>query len=260
MEKIKSNSYILFYFNKKMKWLTKILDGNELHTHVGVINHHDVIGKIYGSRITTNKNKYVYLLKPTIYDFIMKIQHGTQIVYPKDLGYILSRTGLESGHKVIEIGTGSGALTMFLASVVKPNGHVYTFDINQQFIDIAKKNVSRTDLDKYITFKKINLKNYTKSQPIKNADLITIDLGDPWTVITQARKMLKDSGSIVSICPTINQVEKFSLSLIENEFTDIECAENIIRTIDAREGKTRHSFYGIGHTTYLVYARKAHFT
>ncbi len=259
MEKIKPNSYILFYFNKKMKWLTKISNGNELHTHIGLINHDDAIGKIYGSRIITNKNKYVYLLKPTIYDFIMKIQHGTQIVYPKDLGYILSRTGLESGQKVVEIGTGSGALTMFLASVIKPKGHVYTFDINQHFIDIAQKNILRTGLNQYITFKKINLKNLTKSLPIKNADLITIDLGDPWSVLKKARQMLKNSGSIISICPTINQVEKFSLSLIENEFTDIECAENIIRTIDAREGKTRHSFYGIGHTTYLVYARKVHF-
>ncbi|MEK6980497.1 MAG: tRNA methyltransferase, partial [Thermoproteota archaeon] len=33
----------------------------------------------------------------------------------------------------------------------------------------------------------------------------------------------------------------------------------IIRTIEAREGKTRHSFQGIGHTTYLCYARKAFF-
>lgn len=258
MKKVKLNSYILFYFNKKMKWLTKILADQELHTHIGIIKHNDAIGKIYGSRIITNKNKYVYLFRPTIHDFVMKIQHGTQIVYPKDLGYISSRAGLQSGQKIVEIGTGSGALTIFLAGVVKPNGHVYTFDVNQQFIDIAKKNVSKTSLDKYITFKKINIKN-RKSLPIKNADLITIDLGDPWSVIKQARLMLKDSGSIISICPTINQLEKLSTSLIENEFTDIECVENIVRNIDAREGKTRHSFYGIGHTTYLVYARKAHF-
>jgi len=32
-----------------------------------------------------------------------------------------------------------------------------------------------------------------------------------------------------------------------------------LRTIDAREGKTRHSFQGIGHTTYLCFARKAFF-
>ena len=86
-----------------------------------------------------------------------------------------------------------------------------------------------------------------------------VDLGDPWTVVEQARKMLKGSGSIVSICPTMNQLEKLVSSLVQNEFTDIECTENILRTIDAREGKTRHSFQGIGHTTYLCFARKAFF-
>ena len=43
-----------------------------------------------------------------MYDYIMKIQHGTQIVYPKDLGYIVARAGITSGQKILEIGTGSG--------------------------------------------------------------------------------------------------------------------------------------------------------
>jgi tRNA (adenine57-N1/adenine58-N1)-methyltransferase len=71
--------------------------------------------------------------------------------------------------------------------------------------------------------------------------------------------MLKGSGSIFAICPTMNQLEKLTIALVENEFTDIESTEHIIRTIEAREGKTRHSFQGIGHTTYLCFARKAFF-
>jgi tRNA (adenine57-N1/adenine58-N1)-methyltransferase len=71
--------------------------------------------------------------------------------------------------------------------------------------------------------------------------------------------MLKGSGSIFAICPTMNQLEKLTMALVENEFTDIESTEHIIRNIEAREGKTRHSFQGIGHTTYLCFARKAFF-
>jgi tRNA (adenine57-N1/adenine58-N1)-methyltransferase len=71
--------------------------------------------------------------------------------------------------------------------------------------------------------------------------------------------MLKGSGSIFAICPTMNQLEKLTMALVENEFTDIESTEHILRTIEAREGKTRHSFQGIGHTTYLCFARKAFF-
>ncbi|MEM4252310.1 MAG: methyltransferase domain-containing protein, partial [Candidatus Nitrosotenuis sp.] len=226
--------------------------------HVGVIKHSDAIGKEYGSRIRTNKDKYVYLLEPTIHDFVMKSQHGTQIVYPKDLGYIAARAGVQSGQKIVEIGTGSGALTTFLASIVKPRGHVYTFDVEPKFMQIAEKNITRAGMIKYVTMENLNIKE-AKKMPVTEADMAIIDLGDPWTVIPQVRKMLKGSGAVVSICPTMNQLEKLTIALIENEFTDIECSEHILRTIDAREGKTRHSFYGIGHTTYLAYARKAFF-
>ncbi|HSB50270.1 MAG TPA: tRNA (adenine-N1)-methyltransferase [Nitrosopumilaceae archaeon] len=258
MAKIKQNTYVLFYYNSSKKWLQKISKNETLHTHIGVIRHVDAIGQEFGSRIITNKDKYVYLLEPTTYDFISKIQHGTQIVYPKDLGYIVARTGIQSGQQIVEIGTGSAALTTFVASIVKPKGHVYTFDVDEGFMKIAEKNIKKVGMEKYITMKKLDLKT-AKKVPIKDVDVVIVDLGDPWTVVSQARKMLKGSGSIVSICPTMNQLENLVSSLVKNEFTDIECTENILRTIDAREGKTRHSFQGIGHTTYLCFARKAFF-
>lgn len=256
--KIKNNAYVLFFYNDSKKWLQKIDKKQSLHTHVGVIKHADAIGKEYGSRLRTNKDKYVYLLEPTIHDFVMRSQHGTQIVYPKDLGYIAARSGVQSGQTIVEIGTGSGALTTFLASIVKPRGHVYTFDVAPEFMEIAKKNITRAGMMKYVTMHEMDLK-VTKKMPLTEADMVVVDLGDPWTVVPQVRKMLKGSGAMIAICPTMNQLEKLTSSLIENEFTDIECSEHILRTIDAREGKTRHSFYGIGHTTYIAFARKAFF-
>ena len=258
MDKIKQNFPVLFYFNHSKKWLMKISKKESLHTHIGVIKHSDAIGKEYGSRLMTNKDKYVYLLKPTMYDYVMKIQHGTQIVYPKDIGYIIARAGIGSGQKILEIGTGSGSLTSFIASIVKPRGHVYTFDVNENFMKIAEKNIKKAGVSKYVTQHNLDLKT-AKKLPLEDMDVALIDLGDPWIVIPQVRKMLKGSGSIFAICPTMNQLEKLTMALVENEFTDIESTEHIIRTIEAREGKTRHSFQGIGHTTYLCYARKAFF-
>ena len=258
MDKIKQNSPVLFYFNHSKKWLMKISKKESLHTHIGVIKHSDAIGKEYGSRVMTNKDKYVYVLKPTMYDYVMKLQHGTQIVYPKDLGYIVARAGIGSGQKILEIGTGSGSLTSFVANIVKPRGHVYTFDVNENFMKIAEKNIKKAGVSKYVTQHNLDLKT-AKKMPLEDMDVALIDLGDPWVVIPQVRKMLKGSGSIFAICPTMNQLEKLTMALVENEFTDIESTEHILRTIEAREGKTRHSFQGIGHTTYLCFARKAFF-
>ena len=123
---------------------------------------------------------------------------------------------------------------------------------------IAEKNIRRSGLSKYVTQHNLDLKT-SKEIPVTEMDVALIDLGDPWIVIPKVRQMLKGSGAIFAICPTMNQLEKLTMALVENEFTDIESTEHIIRTIEAREGKTRHSYRGIGHTTYLAIARKVHF-
>jgi len=233
----------------------KVSRKQQFHTHVGIIDHKKVIGKEYGSAIKTNKGKIIYLLEPTVYDYVMKSQRSTQIVYPKDLGYIAARTGLQSGQTIVEIGTGSGSLTTFLASIVKPRGHVYTYDVDENFMAIARKNIEKAGISKHVTMEKLDIKNI-KKVPQTDVDMVVVDLGDPWTVVPQARKMLKGSGYFVAICPTMNQLEKLASALRENDFFDLEFTEQIVRTIEAREGKTRHSFRGIGHTTYVAFARK----
>lgn len=255
MKKIKQNNNVLFFYDDSKKWLMKVSRKQQFHTHVGIIDHKKVIGKEYGSAIKTNKGKIIYLLEPTVYDYVMKSQRSTQIVYPKDLGYIAARTGLQSGHTIVEIGTGSGSLTTFLASIVKPRGHVNTYDVDENFMAIARKNIEKAGISKYVTMEKLDIKNI-KKVPQTDADMVVVDLGDPWTVVPQARKMLKGSGYFVAICPTMNQLEKLASALRENDFFDLEFTEQIVRTIEAREGKTRHSFRGIGHTTYVAFARK----
>jgi len=255
VKKIKQNDNVLFFYNDSKKWLMKVSKKQQFHTHVGIIDHKKVIGKEFGSAIKTNKGKIIYLLEPTIYDYVMKSQRSTQIVYPKDLGYIAARTGLQSGQKIVEIGTGSGSLTTFLASLVKPRGHVYTYDVDENFMEIARKNIEKAGVSKYVTMEKLNIKNI-KKMPQTDVDMVVVDLGDPWTVVAQARRMLKGSGYFVAICPTMNQLEKLAVALWQNDFFDMECTEQIVRKIEAREGKTRHSFRGIGHTTYVAFARK----
>jgi tRNA (adenine57-N1/adenine58-N1)-methyltransferase len=67
---------------------------------------------------------------------------------------------------------------------------------------------------------------------------------------------LKPSGSVVAICPTVNQIEKTAIQMRRGGFTDIEAIEIFTRNIEAREGMTRPSMRMIGHTTYLIFARK----
>jgi tRNA (adenine57-N1/adenine58-N1)-methyltransferase catalytic subunit len=255
---IKEGSYVLLFHTTRKKWLTKVGIEKKMHTHLGIIDVSSTIGMEYGSVIRTTEGKVVYLIEPTIHDFIMKSKRRTQIVYPKDLGFIAARTGLKNGSKVVEIGTGSGALTTFMASIVKPDGHIYSFDINDEFMGIAKENLERAGLNEYVTMH--NHLDPSGGYIIKDADIVIVDLADPWTIVNQVRQALKGSGSFVAICPTMNQLEKTASELRLSGYIDIECVELMIRNIEAREGMTRPSNRMIGHTTYLAFARKTEVT
>jgi tRNA (adenine57-N1/adenine58-N1)-methyltransferase len=183
----------------------------------------------------------------------MKSERKTQIIYPKDLGFIVARTGLENGSKVLEIGTGSGALTTFMASIVKPSGHIYTFDINPDFMAVAKRNLQKAGVIEFVTPSQYDPH---LGVGVRNVDVAIVDLGDPWTVILQVYESLKNSGSFVAICPTFNQLEKTAIELRKDSFVDVESVEIITRTLEAREGMTRPSSRMIAHTTYLIFGRK----
>ena len=163
-------------------------------------------------------------------------------------------TGLKNGSKVLEVGTGSGALATFMASIVKPGGHIYSFDVNSEFMEIAKRNLEKAGMDKYMTIRQHDPR---QGIDLHDVDVATVDLGDPWTVVDQVYCALKGGGAFVAICPTMNQIEKTAAQLKKSGYTDIDCVELMIRNIEAREGMTRPSMRMIGHTAYLVFARKA---
>ena len=251
--KIAEGQYVLVFYQRDKTWLVKGVSEHKLHTHVGIVDFSKIIGLEYGSKYITNKEKTVYLLKPTVHDFILKSDRKTQIIYPKDLGYIAIRTGLKNGSKVIEIGTGSAALTTFFASIVKPEGHIFTYDVNPEFMKIARKNLEKADLQQYVTMSQHDLHEGLEE---READIAVIDLGDPWNVLEIVYNSIKPSASLVAICPTINQIEKTAIQMRKVGFVDIEATEILLRNIEAREGMTRPSMRMIGHTTYLIFGRK----
>ena len=251
---IEDGAYVLFFYHANKNWLTRIEKNKKLHTHIGIIDFDSILGLEYGSSVITSKQKKVYLMLPTIFDFVMKSDRKTQIVYPKDLGYIAIRTGLKSGCNVLEIGTGSASLTTFFASLVGPSGHVFTYDINEEFMEIARKNLKKSGMENYVSMFKQDI--MTEGLERTDIDIAIIDLGDPWNVLQIVHKCLKNSGSVAVICPTMNQLEKTSKHMNEVGFMDIESTEIMIRNIEAREGKTRPSMRMIGHTTYLIFGRK----
>jgi tRNA (adenine57-N1/adenine58-N1)-methyltransferase len=250
---INEGDHILLYLNRKRTYLVKIEKEKSFHTHKGFIKLDNLIGKDYGTSVTSNTGTEFIALKPQLRDYIFKSQRKTQITYPKDVALIVMFSGIGPGSQVVEAGTGTGALTTALAHYVKPNGHVFSYEIRPEFIETAQKNLQRAGLIDYATIKS---KDVTTGIDETSMDAVVLDLATPWLVIPYAYNALKGSGAIVSFSPTIDQVVKTAEALEENKFVDIETIECIMRGMQVERGKTRPETLMTGHTGYVTFARK----
>lgn len=243
---------VLLYLDKKRTYLVKVQKGN-FHTHKGYIQLDELIGKEYGAQIKSSLEIDFFILKPTTQDYIYKMLRKTQIMYPKDIALIIMFSGVGPGSRIVEAGTGTGALTSALAFYVRPTGRVYSYELRKSFIETAQKNLKRAGVSEYV-----NLKNrdVTKGIDETMVDAVILDLASPWLIVPHAYSALKGSGSFISFSPTIDQVIKTVEVLRDNRFIDIETIECLMRRMQIERGKIRPETLMIGHTGYITHARK----
>jgi tRNA (adenine57-N1/adenine58-N1)-methyltransferase len=244
---------VLLYFDVRRQWLLRVEKGKEFHTHKGFIRTDDIIGLPLGSEVKSSIGETFWALKPTTHDFIMHSVRRTQIMYPKDIGLILLKLSLSCGLKVLEIGTGSGAMTVAAATAVKPDGHVHTYEARGEFADLAERNLRRASVSDYVTVHRADANSGIEGEDF---DAGIIDVGDPWPLIPHVHKALLGGAPIVSFSPTMNQVEKTSETLGKVGFVNIHTLECFIREIRAERGRTRPATIMIGHTGYMTFAQK----
>jgi tRNA (adenine57-N1/adenine58-N1)-methyltransferase len=245
---------VLLYAPDRTTYLISLADGGKLGTHVGEIRHADIVGKHYGEIVRSSTGQPFVLLEPTLEDRMMKVRRLTQIIYPKDAGLILVKTGLRAGMRVIECGVGSGAATLCLASAVAPTGRVYAYDREPRFLEIACQNVERAGLAHLVEFK---VRDVAEGFDEEQVDVVLLDLPSPWEGVPAARRALRGGGRLASLSPTFNQVERMVAALHAEGFVMIETVEVLLRHLLVRPGKTRPFERMIGHTGFLTFARRA---
>ena len=251
---IREGDDVLLYLDLRRSWLVRALPGRELHTHKGVVRLDDVLGLPYGSKVRSSTGQEFTVLRPTIRDYVLKMRRATQIIYPKDMGLILAFTGIGPGWRVVEGGTGTGALTAFLAYHVRPDGHVYTYEVRPEFLEVAKKNIERLGLSDLMDFK---LADITEGIEERDVDAVVLDIASPWEAVPHACEALRPSGSFASFSPTIDQAVNTVKALRKHGFVAIEVVECLLRHIRAEPGKTRPEWLMRAHTGYMTFARKA---
>ncbi len=236
----------------RKSFFVRLTPGGELHTHKGILRHDDLLGQPWGARVTSHLGEVFYLLQPSLAEVLRQTRRTTQIMFPKDIGYVLLRLSVGPGQQVIEAGTGSGALTTALAFAVGESGKVYSYERRPEMQELARRNLRRLGLEDRVTFKQ---RDIVQGFDEAMVDALFLDVPTPERYLVQAREALKPGGFFGSLVPTTNQVSRLIAALEAQGFGFIDVVEILLRYYKAVAERLRPTDRMVAHTGYLIFAR-----
>jgi tRNA (adenine57-N1/adenine58-N1)-methyltransferase len=247
------NDRVLLVAPDGKTYMLRLQRGMAFHTNRGIIQHNDLIGQPLGRRVTSHLNQSFVVLRPSIHDVLMRLKRRSQIIYPKEIGQILLKLDARNGRRVIEAGTGSGVLTVALANAVLPDGHVYSYEKREDMLEGAQRNIAQAGFGEAIT---LVLRDISEGFDEREVDAVFLDVREPWFYLEQVCQALADGGFFGALLPTTNQVSDLLAGMESYPFSAIEVMEILIRRYKPVPGRLRPEDVMVGHTGYLLFARK----
>ncbi len=234
------------------KFLVTVKGGGTFHTHKGYIRYDDIIGKPWGTVAKTNMGSEVLVFKPTTADIMEKLGRRTQIIYPKDAGFIIIKSGILPGSRVLEAGSGSGSLTIALSRAVGPRGTVYSYEKEERFLKVARRNVDRFGLGNVI-FHRGDVRHRVDERDV---DAAFLDIPDPWNALKAVHEAMRPGAVLTIFVPSYEQIRRTCMTMKKSGFSDPEIHEILIRQIEYSEERTRPATRMVGHTGFVIFTRK----
>jgi tRNA (adenine57-N1/adenine58-N1)-methyltransferase len=219
---------------------------------LGVIDSSRLLDLDEGSVVDLAGTRFV-VLRPKAIELMESLDRGAQVIMPKDAATIVFKLAIGSGETVIEAGVGSGSLTTALLFAVGPNGKVISIEVREDHATKASKNIERTGL---IERWHLVVADAKKVRIEEMADCLVMDLPAPWEALDNLGSYLRGGGRLCAYVPNMNQIEETVNALRASGYVEVEALENLQRGIEVHEGGVRPSFEMLGHTGYLIFARK----
>jgi tRNA (adenine57-N1/adenine58-N1)-methyltransferase catalytic subunit len=237
---------------KGRRHLARLTDEMVSIPNLGTIRADSIVGALKSGELTIGGKKL--LVRPaTVDDVLSVIERKAQMLTSKDIAMMIHLCDVRCGSKVVEGGAGSGALSIALLASVGEEGKVTTYEIREDFAEIARRNVEMVSLGRAWTLK---IGDVCKEIEERDLDALLIDIPNPWGCVGTAKQSLRTGGRFCAFVPNVNQVEKAVNALRDNGFSDVRAVETMQRDMVVHDGGVRPSFDMLGHTGYLVLARR----
>ena len=226
--------------------------GAEFQSDLGIVKSDVLDNAQIGDEVKSHLDHTFKIVKPNINDFIDLMDRRCSILIKKDIGQVLAHTGLGAGSRVVDAGTGAGAIALNFGNVVGETGQVYTYEIREDFAEVARKNIDNFG----ITNIEVKNKNIKDGIDEDNIDLIFLDLPKPFEMFEDVMDTLNVGGWLAVYAPYIDQAETSYRVAKKLGFYDIEIIELLERGLEVRTQGVRPKTRMVGHSGYLVFARK----
>jgi len=255
--KVSLDNTVVVLKNNKHKHLAVLKDDQEFVSQNGVIKFNDI--RELPSTVTSSKNHEYYVYIPSFDEFILLMKRGPQIIYPKDIGAILIAGNISKNSNILEIGTGSGALTLYLNLILDKKSRLFTLDENEKNQRRAQKTIERfvasSKINNLVDVNYINskLSAFAFNDLADKVDTIITDIPEPWEFFL--KNQIKQNLNWVSYLPSISQVEKIVTKLRENNFVNLKITETLNREWIVDKKIVRPKNEMVGHTGFVVGAR-----
>lgn len=229
--------------------------GRSFHTHRGAVEHDALIGLPDGSVVTSSGGTAYLALRPLLADYVLSMPRGAQVIYPKDAAQIVMMGDVFPGAKVLEAGVGSGALTCSLLRAVGAEGEVHSYELREDFAEIARRNVTAFFGGPHPGW---TLRvGDVASCPESGFDRIILDLLAPWEVLDLVERALVPGGVFIGYVATTPQLSELVEALRERGgFTEPRAWETLVRDWHVDGLAVRPDHRMIAHTAFLVTARR----
>ena len=251
---MKPNDPVIFIDRKGRRYLKILKPGQKLLIR-GELMADSLVGIEEGSRVKFSGGETFLVLRPTYADLVPHLPRTAQVIYPKDTGPLIVWGDVYPGATVIEGGVGAGALTIALLRAIGPQGRLVSYEIRNDFADLAQRNVATFfgAAPNWTLQRRDLYEGFDETA----ADRMVLDLPEPGRALQVAARALRPGGVLVGYVPTALQLKDTVDALQAHaEFGQIESFETLLRHWQVKGLSVRPLNRMVAHSAFIIIARR----
>jgi tRNA (adenine57-N1/adenine58-N1)-methyltransferase catalytic subunit len=246
---------VLFVDRKRRHYLKRLRAGTAVRLRDGTVPADEIIGLPEGSPIRTSLGERFLVFRPTYAELVPALPRTAQVIYPKDAATILLWGNVRAGSRVLEAGVGPGALTMAILRTVGPEGRLFSYEIREEFAEMARGNVAR--FHGATESWQLEVRDVTAGIDERDLDTVILDFPEPWRALDATAAALRPGGVFVGYLPTVLQVKTLVDALVAHHaYESIDTFETMLRPWHVAERSIRPEHRMVAHTAFLIVARR----